>query len=109
MKDLGDLLQMNKSITMINISYPSKSESGISDKGIEILTQYLKGNEILKKINIKQHNKIKEKSIPFLKEMIKNSRIENIECDNIPLGEIISLLAINQMKNGNNKINLYDR
>jgi len=101
MKDLGELLQMNKYIIMIDISYPSKSESGISDKGIEILTKYLKGNEILKELHLDQNNKITEKSIPFLKEMIINSRIEIVECNNIPLGEISSSLAINQMKNGN--------
>ena len=48
MKDLGELLQINKSIIVVDISYPSNSESGISDKGIEILTPYLKGNEALK-------------------------------------------------------------
>ena len=106
MKDLGELLQMNKSITKIDISCQSNSESGISDKGIEILTKYLKGNEILKIINIKQHNKITEKSIPILKEMIINSRIEDLWCSSIQLGEISSSLAINQMKYGNNVIYL---
>jgi len=109
MKDLGELLQMNKSITTIDISCPFKYSSGISDKGIEILTPYLKGNEKLKYLNLDKNKQITEKSIPFLKEMIINSRIENIVCDSIPLGDISSLLAINQIKNGNNEINLFNK
>ena len=109
MKDLGELLQMNKYITMIDISYPSKSVSGISDKGIEILTKYLKGNEKLKYLNFDKNNKITEKSIPIVKEMIIKSRIEYLWCDSISSGEIISLLAINQMINGNNDINLFNK
>jgi len=107
MKDLGELLQINKSIIMIDISYPSESELGISDKGFEILTPYLKGNEILKNLNLDKNNNITEKSIPIIIEMIINSRIEHIWCDSISLGEIISLLAINQMNYGKNKINMF--
>ena len=100
---------MNKSITMIDISFLSRSSPGISDIGIEILSQYLKGNEKLKFLNLDQNNKITEKSIPFLKDMIINSRIEYIWCSSISLGEISSFLAINQMKNGNNDINLFNK
>ena len=106
MKDLGELLQNNKSIIMINLVNRSDAVSGISDIGIEILTPYLKGNEILKKILFDQYNKITEKSIPFFKDMIMNSRIESLKCNNFSLGEVSSSLAINQMKNGNNVINL---
>ena len=38
--------------------------------------------------------------------MIINSRIEDIESNSISLGEISSSLTINQMKNGNDNLNL---
>ena len=91
---------------MINLVNGPYSTSGISDEGIEILTQYLNGNEILKYLNLDKNNNITEKSISKLKEMIINSRIEHIVCNSIPLGDISSSLTINQMKNGNVNLNL---
>ena len=102
---LGELLQNNKNIKEINLSF---HRSKITDAGIQLFVSYLSGNTTLKQINFQSCRRITNKSVPFFKEFAENSNLEYLNV----IGTMIKTpqffvipLARNILKNGGEIIN----
>ena len=73
---MESLVHLLNELTIINISL---SDNLITDKGIEILSEGLFGNVILKSLNLYNNKLISDKSIPILKELIEQCGLSNID------------------------------
>lgn len=67
LESIGEFIKNSKTIEVMNIG-----GNKITDKGIEILSNYLEGNKILKKLCLAGNEGITDKSVPL---SIKNYRI----------------------------------
>lgn len=77
MQELGEFLQSNHSLLSLDMGM-----NNISDKGIEILVDYLRGNTTLKFMNLQDNSHITNASTRFLKDMIAGSYVRQINlCD----------------------------
>lgn len=78
MKSLGELLQSDQSIENIYIGDDFDVEGSITDKGIEILSEYLIGNTTLKSLCICGNSNITDASVPFFLEVANKTCINHI-------------------------------
>ena len=73
MKQLGEYLQDKEHIEILELG-----DTKITDKGVEILSEYLIGNITLKELLLHGNKGITDASVPYLVEMINKSCIVRI-------------------------------
>lgn len=71
MKSLGEWIKLNNTMTSISLC-----QNQISDRGIEILALYVKGNTALKSMDFRNNPGITNESVAIFLDMIKSSKIE---------------------------------
>lgn len=74
MNMLGEFIEYSETIEEIAIS-----SNKITDKGIEILSEYLIGNISLKTLYISGNEEITDKSLPYLIDIVKKTSIISID------------------------------
>ncbi len=82
MKQLGEYLQDNEHLEILRID-----SIKITDKGIEILSEYLIGNTKLKELGLNVNEGITDVSVPYLIEIAKKSCITQIYLENTSISE----------------------
>ncbi len=82
MKQFGEYVQDNQHLVMLDINW-----SIITDKGIEIISEYLFGNIKLKVLNLGGNKGITNISAPYLIEIAKKSCITKIDLWNTSISE----------------------
>lgn len=111
MKSLGEYIQLNSSIESINLeaklhSLPHNSQS---NKGLEILSEYLYGNTTFRRLKIGYHKDLTDLVVPCIIKMIESSRVEHIGILKTSITNtkvIIPYLVKNVLKNGSEVFNM---
>ncbi len=80
MKQLGEYIQDNEHLERLEIG------SKVTDKGIEMLSEYLIGNTTLKELNLSNKG-ITDVSVPYLIDIAKKSCITEIDIENTSISE----------------------
>lgn len=99
MPAIGDFIKCNSHLIMLNISI----NNGITDRGIEILAEYLNKTKSFKHLSLEGCRNITDRSIPVLLRVIESSHIEEISIiyTSITVQTILVLpLASNALKYG---------
>ena len=81
-ESLGNYIKNNEYIEIICLGNYLQGNNKITDKGIEILSNYLIGNKTFKELMLNKNKGITDKSIPFLMKMIETSHIIDIYRNN---------------------------
>lgn len=77
---LGEYLQNNSSLVEISLYW-----NQLSDRGIEILSNYIVGNNVLEAIDFSSNRAITAKSTPYFKEMVSRSCLQTVKLDDLPI------------------------
>ena len=70
MKQLGEYVQDNEYLEKLWLG-----SNKVTDKDIEIISEYLIGNTKLKELELQYNKEITDKSVPYLIEIAKKSRV----------------------------------
>ncbi len=76
MKQLGEYVQDNEHLEILDIS-----NNNITDKGIEIISEYLIGNTIINDLYLHGNEGITDVSAPYLIDIAKKSCITKIDVE----------------------------
>jgi len=110
MASLGELINNNKTIKEIRLSGNYFKNGRITDRGIEIFSQYLIGNKNLIYLSLSYNSMITGSSVPIFEEILKNSKLETLELYGTSIISqqhgLFILAAINSLINGKYKIEL---
>ena len=82
MKQFGEYVQDNEHLERLEIG-----KIKISDKGIEIISEYLIGNTKLKELDLKYNKGITDVSVPYLIEIAKKSCITQMVVEYTSISE----------------------
>ncbi len=82
MKQLGEYIQDNKCIEKLRVR-----NNKITNKGIEIISEYLIGNTKLDELYFDDNNGITDASVPYLIEIAKKSCITEIDIRSTSISE----------------------
>ncbi len=82
MKQLGEFVQDNEHLKKLDVSY-----NKVTDKGIEIISEYLIENTKLKVLDLCFNRGITDVSVPYLIEIAKKSCITQIDIHYTSLSE----------------------
>lgn len=98
MNSIGEFIQSSECIEEVHLR-----DTKITNKGIEILSQYIIGTMILKKLDVSENKYITEDAIEFLVDIAKSSYVTEIKVNgtDIPQGrrkEIAHRLKVNPIK-----------
>lgn len=107
MKQCGEYIRKNRNLESLSLGY-----NKVTDKGIEILSEYMHGNKTIRYLDIQGNDGITAKSIPYLKTIAESSLIEKIEFNYTSIenqNAIVSLLTFNILRNGSEKIELMEK
>lgn len=103
---LGSFIQNNKHMKILDIGM-----NAITNKGVEMLSEYLDGNSLLKEFHLSHNANITNDSIPFLLRMIESSNIESLRINGTSVTEknlLIVPITHNLMKCGKEALDLSD-
>lgn len=106
MKSLGDFVKNNQHLERLNVGY-----NKISDKGIEIISEQLIGNMVLKILYLNWNKRITDASNQCLIKMIQSSHVQHIDIQHTSITQknlIAVPLTHNAMKYGSNALRLSD-
>lgn len=104
---LGELIRSSETIEDIVIS-----KNKITDKGMEILSDYLKDKKLLKRLDLNGNKGITDKLVICLLNMLDLSHIDFMDISGTSItqhSEIAIFLEINKVKNGFEKISFEQR
>lgn len=93
---VGDYIKDNQYLEILDIS-----RTGITDKSIEVLSDYLVGNNALKELYLNKNEGITGQSIPIIVKIIESSHIGCVRVTTAPKDQVNTLvipLAQNVMK-----------
>lgn len=108
MKALGEFVKNSKTIKSVGLQ-----QNKIGDKGIKTLSEYLHGNITLKELQLDSNEKITNKSVQSIVNMIESSHIGNISLRFSGIqnkeSKISMLSAMNALKYEGDTINLNEK
>lgn len=107
MDSLGGFIQTSSSLTQLALI-----GSGITDKGIDILSHYLSNNKTLRSINISQNLGITDRSLLPLSQLVEATLIEDVLTSNTSITawpKLFIPLVKNIIKNGTQLIETGER
>lgn len=105
----GELINNNKTIKEVRFCGSYLKNGMITDRGIEILSSYLIGNESLINLSFSFNRMITESSIPIFEEILKNSKIETLPVYGTSIetqNKLTIMATINSLINGKDRIQL---
>lgn len=98
MNPIGEFIQKSSTIKLVDIG-----DNEITNKGIEILASYIKGNNVLRRLSFYSNPGVDDTSIPLLLKIIEWSNLEFIDVGDtfiIQQNSLLIPLVENIMKKG---------